>query len=469
MKSFFTEDRIFVLDGAMGTMLQKHGLTGPGQDYNLSSPETVASIHREYVDAGADIIETNTFSGGYDTSLAGARIARGVADKAGRKVIVAGSIGPGSKSLSICDNYDSPDSRAISFDEMACAYREQIRGLLDGGVDALLLETCFDALNAKAAIYAWDELGRKVPVIVSGTVSDGSGRLLTGQTLEAFYVSVSHCNPVAFGLNCGLGAEKMLPLIQETGRFAACPVICYPNAGLPDGCGHYTQSPSEMAAMVRTLAETGLVNITGGCCGSTPEHIRAIAEAVRGLKPFPKKTVAGSALSGLEPFALKEGKIEVSRCTNAEFNPEFAGMIRNGDYDGAMCLAAEAVCGGAGILDINMDAEGIDGAAAMGKFVRYIMLDPSVSKASLMIDSSDFEVTVEGLRNAQGRCLAFAPDFSESDFKDKALKLAALGAAIAVRAVDDESFRKACSILSGTDIIDSRRIVPFRSAEPPLP
>ncbi len=407
MDGLFPDGRILVLDGAMGTMLQKRGLTGPGQVYNLTSPETVASIHREYIDAGADIIETNTFSGGYETSLAGARIARGVADSAARRILVAGSVGPTTKSLSICNDYDHPDARAVSFDEMAEAYREQIRGLLEGGVDMLLLETCFDSLNAKAAIYAWHSLGTEVPVAVSGTFSDAGGRLLTGQTLEAFYTSVLHCNPVAFGLNCGLGAEKMLPLVEEIAGFASCPVICYPNAGMPDRHGNYTQTPAEMAAEVGKIADTGIVNVVGGCCGTTPDHIRAIAERVKNIRPASRPASCDCLrLSGLESFRFGERELSVCAATDSALNPEFAGMIREGDYDSAMCLASEALCSGPDILDINMDAVGAGGREAMGKFVRYIMLDPGISRAALMIESSDAEVVIEGLKNAQGRCMA---------------------------------------------------------------
>lgn len=407
MESPFPGDRILVLDGAMGTMLQKHGLTGPGQVYNLTAPKVVASVHREYIDAGADIIETNTFSGGYETSLAGAWIARGVADAAPRKILVAGSVGPTTKSLSICSDYDHPDARAVSFDEMAASYREQIRGLLEGGVDMLLLETCFDALNAKAAIYAWNDLGGKVPVMVSGTFSDAGGRLLTGQTLEAFYTSVLHCAPAAFGLNCGLGAEKMLPLIKEVGGFAGCPVICYPNAGMPDGRGNYTQTPGEMAEEVGKLADTGIISIVGGCCGTTPDHIRAIAERVRNIRPS-NRPESGDCmrLSGLEAFRFSGGELQVCAATDSILNPEFAKMIGDDDYDSAMCLASEALCSGFDILDINMDAVGACSRDAMGKFVRYIMLDPSISRAALMIESSDAGTVIEGLKNAQGRCLA---------------------------------------------------------------
>ena len=407
MNRSFPTDRILVLDGAMGTMLQKHGLTGPGQVYNVTAPEVVASIHREYIDAGADIIETNTFSGGYETSLAGATIARSVADAASRKVLVAGSVGPTTKSLSICNDYEHPDARAVTFDAMSDAYGEQIRGLQEGGADILLIETCFDGLNAKAAIHAWDALGRKVPVIVSGTFSDASGRLLTGQTIEAFYTSVLHCNPVAFGLNCGLGADKMIPIIREVGGFVSCPVICYPNAGLPDGRGNYTQTPEEMAAEIRNLADTGVVSIVGGCCGTTPDHIRAIAEAVSGIRPSARPSAGdGIRLSGLEAFRFDREDIPVCAVADSRLNPVFAKMIAEGDFDSAMCLASEALGSSLDILDINMDGIGAGGREAMGRFVRYLMLDPSVSRAALMIESDDVETVIEGLKNAQGRCLA---------------------------------------------------------------
>ena len=292
--------RILILDGAMGTMLQRKGLQGNSESFNLTNPETIGEIHNEYVEAGADIITANSFSANsisqseYNLSEkagqmaeAAARIARKAADEAPRKIWVAGSVGPTSKSLSLAQNINDPVFRPYSFDGMAEAFEVQIRGLVKGGVDLLLFETCFDALNTKAALYAIRHIpeASDIPIMISASMSDKSGRTLTGQTMEAFYRSIQHCNPLSFGLNCSLGAEEMIPLIAEVASFAACAVSCYPNAGLPNEMGEYDETPSQMAESVRKMALAGSVNIVGGCCGTTPEHIKAVAEAVKGISP----------------------------------------------------------------------------------------------------------------------------------------------------------------------------------------
>ena len=329
------KDRILILDGAMGTAIQRYGLGGNSEALNLSHPEVIAAIHREYIEAGANIIETNSFSANSISQLEygcqsqaaemafrAARIARETADSAPRKVLVAGSMGPTSKSLTLPSDANDPSIRAWSFDGMEAAYFEQAKALIEGGVDFLLLETCFDALNVKAAIHAIerasdelrltdraaDELrlkDGKFPIAVSVSVSDRSGRTLTGQTLRAFYTSIRHCKPIAFGINCSLGAEEMHPLVAELSSFVECPLICYPNAGLPNELGGYDQSPEEMAVHIRKMAEDGLLNIVGGCCGTTDRHIRAISEAVKGLAPrrVPARR-EGLELSGLENICI---------------------------------------------------------------------------------------------------------------------------------------------------------------------
>lgn len=441
--TIFSENRIMILDGAMGTMLQKYG-AGAGESDNITHPDIVERIHREYIAAGANIIETNTFGADYACSLEGARIARRAADSAGRKILVAGSAGPMSKSLSMGIDADRPDYRPVGFIEMEGLYREQIRGLQDGGADFLLIETCFDPLNVKAAIKAWDSLGRKIPVAISASCSDASGRVLTGQTLKAFYTAVKHCDPVAFGLNCSLGADRMLPLIREISSFASCPVICYPNAGLPNEMGQYDQTPAEMAEGIRRMAEKGLVNIVGGCCGSTPEHIRAIAGAVRDLPP---RIIPDSDrrlhVSGLEDVTIDlatSNFTNIGERTNVAGSRKFARLVASGDYDGAMAVASQQIENGARIIDINLDDPMLDSRAEMERFVRIAMTEPDVAKAALMIDSSDFETILAGLRNAQGRCIVNSISLKEGpeSFVAKARRIDSMGAAMVVMAFDEE-------------------------------
>ncbi|MCQ2115758.1 MAG: methionine synthase [Bacteroidales bacterium] len=435
-------DRILIIDGAMGTMLQKHGLCGDSESFNLTHPEIIASIHQEYVDAGADIIETNTFNAGYETALAGARIARKVADAAPRKVYVAGSVGPTSKSLAMSIDVDDPSWRPTDFDSMATAYREQIRGLVEGGVDLLLIETSFDALNVKAAIYAADGFG--LPIMISASASDRSGRTLTGQTLEAFYTAVKHCHPVAFGLNCSLGAAEMLPLVADISKFADCAVSCYPNAGLPNEMGGYDQAPETMAAAVREMASKGLVNIVGGCCGTTPEHIRAIAEAVYNIAPRPivpkDKILTVSGLEAVDIDVAKNNFTNVGERTNVAGSRKFAKLIAAGEYQTGLEIAAQQIENGASVIDINMDDAMLDSTVEMEKFVRYIASDPSVSKAALMIDSSHWETILAGLKNAQGKCIVNSISLKEGEepFLAKAREILRLGAAVVVMAFDEK-------------------------------
>lgn len=450
--------RILILDGAMGTMLQRKGLQGNSESFNLTNPETIGEIHNEYIEAGADIITANSFSANsisqseYNLSEkagqmaeAAARIARKAADEAPRKIWVAGSVGPTSKSLSLAQNINDPIFRPYSFDGMAEAFEVQIRGLVKGGVDLLLFETCFDALNTKAALYAIGHIpeASDIPIMISASMSDRSGRTLTGQTMEAFYRSVQHCSPLSFGLNCSLGAEEMIPLIAEVASFATCAVSCYPNAGLPNEMGEYDETPSQMAESVRKMALAGSVNIVGGCCGTTPEHIKAVAEAVKGISPraIPEPDDV-LYVSGLESVAVdrKNNFTNVGERTNVAGSRKFAKLIAVGDYETGLQIAAGQIENGAGIIDINMDDAMLDSRLEMEKFLRYVSNDPAVAKAAIMIDSSHWETLVTGLKNAQGKCIVNSISLKEGEetFIKKAREIKALGAAIIVIAFDEE-------------------------------
>lgn len=450
--------RILILDGAMGTMLQRKGLQGNSESFNLTNPETIDEIHNEYIEAGADIITANSFSANsisqseYNLSEkagqmaeAAARIARKAVGEAPRKVWVAGSVGPTSKSLSLAQNINDPVFRPYSFDEMAEAFEVQIRGLVKGGVDLLLFETCFDALNTKAALYAIGHIpeASDIPIMISASMSDKSGRTLTGQTMEAFYRSIQHCNPLSFGLNCSLGAEEMIPLIAEVASFATCAVSCYPNAGLPNEMGEYDETPSQMAESVRKMALAGSVNIVGGCCGTTPEHIKAVAEAVKGISPraIPEPDDV-LYVSGLESVAVdrKNNFTNVGERTNVAGSRKFAKLIAAGDYETGLQIAAGQIENGASIIDINMDDAMLDSRLEMEKFLRYVSNDPAVAKAAIMIDSSHWETLVSGLKNAQGKCIVNSISLKEGEetFIKKAREIKALGAAIIVIAFDEE-------------------------------
>lgn len=450
--------RILILDGAMGTMLQRKGLQGNSESFNLTNPETIGEIHNEYIEAGADIITTNSFSANsisqseYNLSEkagqmaeAAARIARKAADEAPRKIWVAGSVGPTSKSLSLAQNINDPVFRPYSFDGMAEAFEVQIRGLVKGGVDLLLFETCFDALNTKAALYAIGHIpeASDIPIMISASMSDRSGRTLTGQNMEAFYRSVQHCSPLSFGLNCSLGADEMIPLIAEVASFATCAVSCYPNAGLPNEMGEYDETPSQMAESVRKMALAGSVNIVGGCCGTTPEHIKAVAEAVKGISPraIPEPDDV-LYVSGLESVAVdrKNNFTNVGERTNVAGSRKFAKLIAAGDYETGLQIAAGQIENGASIIDINMDDAMLDSRLEMEKFLRYVSNDPAVAKAAIMIDSSHWETLVTGLKNAQGKCIVNSISLKEGEeiFIEKAREINALGAAIIVIAFDEE-------------------------------
>lgn len=467
------EKRILVLDGAMGTMIQRynlsesdfhtglpensHELKGNNECLNLSHPEIIEEIHRKYILAGADIIETNTFSANrisqkeygtgdlaYTMALEGAKIARRAArEKAG--TVVFGSVGPTSKSLSLAPDINNPGYRPYSFRDMVEAYTEQIRGLMDGGADAILIETCFDALNAKAALYAVEKLDRGFPAVVSVSVNDKSGRTLTGQTLQAFYTSVCHYPLLAFGLNCSLGADDLYPLLKDVAGFSRFPVICYPNAGLPNEMGGYDETPQQMADAVRTMAESGILNIIGGCCGTTPEHIAAVSGAVKGASP--RKLAEGKTeeiltVSGLETVSidLKNSNFtNIGERTNVAGSRKFAKLIAAGDYETGLQIAADQIDNGASIIDINMDDAMLDSRACMEKFVRHVSNDPSVAKAALMIDSSHWETILAGLENAEGKCIVNSISLKEGEeaFIRKATEIHDLGAAMVVMAFDE--------------------------------
>ena len=487
-----------ILDGAMGTMIQRYGLTeadyrggclsdcakelkGNSECLNLTRPDIIKSIHREYIEAGADIIETNTFSAnrisqaeygceGFAAQMAyeGARLAREVADEASscRKIWVAGSMGPTSKSLSLSPELSDPAFRAYSFDQMKESYREQAEALLRGGVDLLLVETCFDALNVKAALAAITECRSSFtkgsseldghprsqsenqplpPVIVSVSVGDRSGRTLTGQTLEAFYTSVKHYPLLAFGLNCSLGAAELTTLLEDVDKWCECAISCYPNAGLPNEMGGYDQTPEQMGQAVKAMAEKGLVNILGGCCGTSPDHIRAIAEAVKGISPRPHSNKSEDLIlkvSGLEAVEVdvkKNNFTNVGERTNVAGSRKFARLIASGEYDEALRIAAKQIEDGASIIDINMDDAMLDSTREMERFVRYISNDPAVSKAALMIDSSHWETILAGLKNSQGKSIVNSISLKEGPeaFIEKAKAIKELGAAMVVMAFDE--------------------------------
>ncbi|KAJ2741911.1 hypothetical protein GGI20_004850, partial [Coemansia sp. BCRC 34301] len=434
--------RIMFLDGAMGTQIQNlrlseedfrgerfkghsHDLKGNNDLLVFTQPKAIYGIHRNYLLAGADFIETNTFSGTtiaqadygmesvvYELNKIAAEIARDACadilkETPDRPRFVCGAIGPTNRTCSISPSVENPSFRNITFDELVVAYTEQIRGLLDGGSDVILVETIFDTLNAKAALFAIDTLFddgeyERVPVFISGTIVDMSGRTLSGQTGEAFITSVAHAEPLAIGLNCALGANQMRPFVQNIASFTSSYVICYPNAGLPNTFGEYDESPEDMAENVSVFAREGLVNILGGCCGTTPAHIKAIYEACKDFKPrMPGADIRNEklVLSGLEPLIYDESSIFLNigeRC-NVAGSRKFAKHIVNGEYEEALAIARAQVENGGQVIDINMDEGMLDGVAAMTRFLNLISTEPDVARVPLMVDSSNFAVVEAGL------------------------------------------------------------------------
>ncbi len=478
------KESILVLDGAMGTMIQRKGLSGNSEQLNLTRPEIIADIHREYIKAGATVITANTFSANRisqaeyglsdqaaELARRGAEIARGVADEyisiincqegrcgaegltggqspQTRSIHVTGSVGPTSKSLTLAPDIADPSVRPYSFDEMSAAYKEQMEALIDGGVDAIQLETFFDALNAKAALYALSKINEErgfaepFPAIVSVSVSDRSGRTLTGQTIEAFYNSVRHYPLTAFGINCSLGAEDMIPIVKEISGYCECPVICYPNAGLPNELGGYDETPEEMARHVEKMLP--YINIIGGCCGTTPDHIKEIASIINGHQPrsVPSRSsfLKVSGLDALDVDLKTRNFANVGERNNVAGSRKFARLIASGDYESALQIAAGQIENGAGIIDINMDDAMLDSTLEMEKFVRWTQNDPAVAKAVLMIDSSHWETILAGLKNAQGKCIVNSISLKEGEdeFMEKAREIHRLGGAMVVMAFDEE-------------------------------
>ncbi len=473
-------ERILVLDGAMGTMIQALGLDEQGYRgarfdawnrevrgnndlLNLSRPESIRAIHLAYFRAGADIVSTNTFSSTsiaqsdygmaeivHELNLEGAKLAHDAAQIAeredGRPRFVAGAIGPTNRTASISPDVLNPSFRAITFDELRNAYAEQVRGLIEGGVDILLIETIFDTLNAKAAIFActdvMQERGIRLPIMISGTITDRSGRLLSGQTPEAFWNSVNHAAPVSIGLNCALGAKQMRAHIAELGRVADTLICAYPNAGLPNEFGHYDESPAMMAEQMSEFAASGIVNIVGGCCGTTPDHIRAIAAAVVGKKPRDIPAVPQRLrLSGLEAFTLTPAIpfVNVGERTNVTGSARFRKLITAGDYAAALAVARDQVENGAQILDVNMDEGLLNSEKAMTTFLNLIAAEPDIARVPLMINSSKFSVIEAGLKCAQGKAVVNSISLKEGEdaFIRHAELVRRYGAAVVVMAFDE--------------------------------
>src|ERR1043166_2254470 len=501
-------ERIAIIDGAMGTVIQLHWKShGLGEDWFrgerfkdwkgkdlkgnnelllLTQPQIIADIHRRYLEAGADIIETNTFSattiGQHDfffkhregrkdqtffdevindpalqslareLNLAAANVARKAADevanKTGQPKFVAGAIGPMSVTASISPDVHDAGFRSVNFGQLRKAYREQVESLLDGRVDLLLVETIFDTLNAKAALFAIHEVfetrGVKVPLMISGTITDKSGRTLTGQTVEAFWNSVRHAQPLTVGFNCALGPDLLRPHVEEISKLADTFVCVYPNAGLPEPLlpTGFSETPESLAPQIREWAEEGLVNIVGGCCGTTPEHIKAIADAVRSLAPRQVPHIESHLrLSGMEAFVQtsQTNFINIGERTNVTGSPKFAKLILGNQYDEALAVAKQQVENGAQIIDINMDEGMLDGVAAMTKFVNLVAAEPDIAKVPVMVDSSKWDVIEAGLKCVQGKGVVNSISLKEGEekFKHQARLIRRYGAAVVVMAFDE--------------------------------
>ena len=474
-------ERILVIDGAMGTAIQRdrpdeagyrgerfkdwtgEDLQGNNDLLTITQPDIIAGIHREYLLAGADIVETNTFNANavslsdygleelaYELNLESARLARGVADEVAtpeRPRYVAGALGPTTRTAANSPDVNDPAARNVTWDDLVPAYLEAARGLVDGGADLIFVETIFDTLNAKAAIFAietlFEETGRRWPVVISGPITDASGRPLAGQTPEAFWNSVRHARPLAVGLNCALGAREMRPYLAELSRIADTFVSCYPNAGLPNAFGEYDEAAEETAAIIREFAHDGLVNLVGGCCGTTPDHVRAIAGAVEGLPRREVPTIPPAMrLSGLEPFTIDGTSlfVNVGERTNITGSARFRNLIKDGDYDTALSVAAQQVENGAQVIDVNMDEGMIDGVAAMDRFLRLVASEPDISRVPLMVDSSKWEVIEAGLKTVQGKPIVNSISLKEGEepFLEHARLCRKYGAAAVVMAFDED-------------------------------
>lgn len=475
-------EKILILDGAMGVLVQGYHLND--QDYrgerfkdfpyelkgnidllSLTKPDLIREIHVQYLEAGADIIETNTFSATsvsqadyhmedlvYEINHAAASIAVSAAEEVtlrnpGKPRYVAGSIGPTNKTASISPDVNDPGYRAISFDQLVSAYSEQIKGLIDGGVDILLIETIFDTLNGKAAVFACEnvfaETGKRIPVMISGTITDASGRTLSGQTIRSFLVSIAHANPLSVGINCALGAKEMMPYVDELAKYAPFYVSAHPNAGLPNQLGGYDDTPELMSTQIRQFLENGWVNIVGGCCGTTPAHIKAFSTLASGYKPriVPSNNHV-TALSGLEPLLIsKESNfVNIGERTNVSGSLKFAGLIREEKYEEALSVARQQVEGGAQVLDICMDDAMLDAEKCMVKFLHLLMAEPEIARLPVMIDSSKWQVIESGLKCVQGKSVVNSISLKEGEkvFIEQARKIKQYGAAAVVMAFDEK-------------------------------
>ena len=476
------QEQIVILDGAMGTMIQgyplteedfrgeffsshSHALQGNNDILNLTQPNIIAEIHTQFLEAGAHIIETNTFNANRisqadyhlenqvrSINLAAATVARQAADAFQQKhpthpVFVAGAIGPTNRTTSMSPDVNNPAYRAVTFEQVADAYREQTEALLDGGVDMLLCETSFDTLNMKAAIFAieqlFEERDLRIPLFLSVTITDASGRTLSGQTLEAFYHSIEHANPIAVGINCALGAKEMRPFLEELSHKSRFFMGCYPNAGLPNAMGEYDQTAEEFAAYLEDFARQGWMNIMGGCCGTRPTHIRAMVERVTQLRPRALQSPPSySHFSGLEPLNVtpEKGFLLIGERTNVTGSPKFKKLILNGQFDEALAIARQQVEAGADILDVNFDEALLDGEASMTQFLNLIASEPDIARVPIMIDSSKWSVIEAGLRCVQGKALVNSISLKEGEasFLSQARTLRRYGAAAVVMAFDEQ-------------------------------
>ncbi|HPQ26281.1 MAG TPA: methionine synthase, partial [Gammaproteobacteria bacterium] len=472
-------ERILVMDGAYGTMIQRYkldeaayrgtrfadwpsDLKGNNDLLSLTRPELISEIHEQYLEAGADIIETNTFSAttiamadygmqalAYELNVESAKLARACADRfstAEKPRFVAGSMGPTNRTASISPDVNDPAARNVTFDELVEAYAEACRGLIEGGVDILLIETIFDTLNAKAAVFAveqvFDDQGVRLPVILSGTITDQSGRTLSGQTTEAFYNSLRHARPLAMSLNCALGPDLLRQYVEEMSRVCETYVAVYPNAGLPNEFGEYDLSPEGMGRQIAEWAESGFLNMVGGCCGNTPPHIAAIARAVAGKKPRVVPQIAPACrLSGLEPLNIDKALnfVNVGERANVTGSAKFKRLILEGNYEAALDICREQVENGAQIVDVNMDEGMLDGVAAMRRFLNLCAGEPDISKVPVMIDSSKWEIIEAGLQCVQGKSIVNSISMKEGEdsFREHARLCRRYGAAVIVMAFDE--------------------------------
>ncbi len=475
-------ERIVMMDGAMGTMIQRHkleekdfrgeryaqhpsDLKGNNDLLSITRPDIIGGIHRAYLEAGAGIIETNTFnatsisqadygleSSVRDINLAAARLARQVTDEylkanPGKVAWVAGAVGPTNRTASMSPDVNRPEYRAVTFTQLAQAYGEQVRALIEGGVDVLLPETTFDTLNLKAALWAmeevFDELGYRLPVMISVTITDASGRTLSGQTTEAFWHSIRHARPFSVGINCALGPKEMRPYMATLSRIADCYVSCYPNAGLPNAFGGYDETPEQMAEVLGEFAQAGFLNMVGGCCGSTPEHIAAIGEAVAKAKP---RVVAprshDTVLAGLEPYTIGTGGsfTAIGERTNVTGSPKFSALIKEEKFEEAVAVARQQVEAGANLIDLNFDEALLDGEASMTRFLNLIGSEPEISRVPFIIDSSKWSVLEAGLQCVQGKVVVNSISLKEGErvFLEQAKKVRRYGAAVIVMAFDEE-------------------------------